>query len=102
MKSQFDLSDKVAILIGGTKGMGEASTRQFAAAGAKVVINARTEGDCAALAAELNEHYGRGQVIAVGKAGDMSVKADLQALVDTAVGTFGKLTSLVYAPALRP
>jgi NAD(P)-dependent dehydrogenase (short-subunit alcohol dehydrogenase family) len=102
MTSQFDLSDKVAIVVGGTKGMGETISRQFAASGARVLINSRTPDDVEALAAELNAEYGDGHAIAAGKAGDMSVKADLQALVDTAVATFGKVTSLVYCPSLRP
>jgi 3-oxoacyl-[acyl-carrier protein] reductase len=102
MGSQFDLSDKVAIVIGGTKGMGETISRQFAASGARVLINSRSQADVDALASELNERHGAGKVLAVGKAGDMSIKADLQALVDTALEKFGKLTSLVYCPSLRP
>ena len=91
-KDQFDLSDKVAIIVGGTKGMGEAITRQFAASGAKVVISARTKADVDALAKELNAKHGEGVV--VGVESDMSVKADLQKLVDTALEKFGKITSL--------
>jgi len=101
-KDQFDLSDKAAIVVGGTKGMGEAISRQFAASGARVIINARSKEDCEALAAELNAKHGGGKVIAVAKAGDMSVKADLQGLVDTALERFGKITSLVYTPSIRP
>ena len=99
---QFDLSDKVAIVVGGTKGMGEATSRQLAASGAKVVINARTAADVDALADELNARHGGGRTVAVGKAGDMSLKADLQVLVDAALESFGKVTSLVYCPSLRP
>lgn len=99
---QFDLSDKVVIVVGGTKGMGEAASRQLAASGASIVINARTQADVDALAAELNAQHGAGKILAVGKAGDMGVKADLQALVDTALARFGKVTSLVYCPSLRP
>jgi len=102
MNSQFDLSDKVAIVIGGTKGMGETISRQFAASGARVLINARTQADVDALAGELNAAHGAGKTIAVGKAGDMSVKADLQGLVDATLAAFGKITTLVYCPSLRP
>ena len=99
---RFDLTDKVAIVVGGTKGMGEATSRLLAASGAKVVINARTQADVDALAAELNAQHGAGSNPVVGVAGDMSEKADLQKVVDTAVKRFGRVTSLVYCPSLRP
>jgi NAD(P)-dependent dehydrogenase (short-subunit alcohol dehydrogenase family) len=102
MASQFDLSGKVAIIIGATKGMGETIARQFAASGARVLINSRSPADVDALADDLNAAHGDGKIIAVGKAGDMTVKADLQALVDTAVARFGTLTSLVCSPSLQP
>ena len=100
MNSQFDLSGKVAIVIGGTKGMGETVCRQFAASGAKVLINSRTQADADTLAAELNAAHGPG--VAIGKAGDMTAKADLAALVDAAVAGFGKVTTLVHSPSLQP
>lgn len=101
-KSGFDLSEAVAIIVGGTKGMGEAISHQFAESGARLIINSRSEDDTHALAEYLNGKFGRGKPIAVGKAGDMSSKADLQGLVDAALDNFGKITSLVYCPSLRP
>ena len=39
--SQFDLSGKVAIVSGGSRGIGEAMARAYAEAGANVVISSR-------------------------------------------------------------
>ena len=39
---QFDLTGKVAIIVGATKGMGAAIAEQFAASGARVAVNSRT------------------------------------------------------------
>jgi 3-oxoacyl-[acyl-carrier protein] reductase len=101
-RDQFDLSGKVAIVIGATKGMGIAIAEQFAASGAQVVVSSRTASEAEELAATLNDRYGNTTTIAVAKSGDMTVKSDLQAIVDTAIESFGKLTTLVVSPTIRP
>jgi 3-oxoacyl-[acyl-carrier protein] reductase len=101
-KDQFDLSGKVAIVIGATKGMGIAIAEQFAASGAQIVVSSRTASEAEALAGTLNERYGDATTIAVAKSGDMTVKSDLHAIVDTAIESFGKITTLVVSPTIRP
>ena len=51
-----DLTGKVAIVVGASSGMGEATARTYAAAGAKVVLAARSGDKLAALAEELGEN----------------------------------------------
>jgi NAD(P)-dependent dehydrogenase (short-subunit alcohol dehydrogenase family) len=99
---RFDLSGKVAIVIGATKGMGATIAEQFAASGAKVVVNSRTAADAQEFAATLNDAHGHGEVIAVAKAGDMTSKPDLEAVVEAALDAFGTITTLVLSPSIRP
>lgn len=94
-KLQYDLDGKVAIITGATKGMGAEIAERFAASGAKVVISSRTAADVQAKVDELNARYGQGQVIAVGDTCVIEDKADLQKIVDLALATWGKVTTLV-------
>lgn len=99
---KFDLSGKVAIIVGGTQGMGLNIAEMFAASGAQVMISSRTAGDADAVAKSLNERFGAGREIAAAHAADMTVKDQLQALVDATVAKFGKITTLVASPTVRP
>jgi len=49
--SQFDLTDKVAIVTGSSRGIGKASAIELAEQGAKVVISSRKQEACDAVAA---------------------------------------------------
>jgi NAD(P)-dependent dehydrogenase (short-subunit alcohol dehydrogenase family) len=53
------LADKVALITGGTGGMGSASARRFAQEGAAVVITARHEGPGHELVREITDGSGR-------------------------------------------
>jgi ketoreductase RED2 len=83
---RFD--DKVVLVTGSSSGIGEACARQFAAQGAKVVVNSATSVDAgAALAVELPD--------ALYVQADISSIDDCARLVDTVVGHFGHLDVLV-------
>ncbi|KQS04575.1 short-chain dehydrogenase [Sphingomonas sp. Leaf357] len=98
--SLFDLTDKVAIITGSTKGIGKASAFELAEHGAKVVISSRKQDACDAVAAEINAKYGEGTAIAV--AANISDKAGLQHLVDETRAAFGQIDVLVCNAASNP
>lgn len=82
------LSDKVAIITGGSQGMGEATVRQFVAAGAKVVIADILDDKGKALADSLGENAEFHHL-------DVASKAQWDELVTFAETRFGKLNVLV-------
>jgi NAD(P)-dependent dehydrogenase (short-subunit alcohol dehydrogenase family) len=75
----FDLSGKIAIVTGSSRGIGRAIAEQLASHGAKVVISSRKQPACEEVAAAINEEFGAGTAIAV--AASISSKEDLQHLV---------------------
>ena len=66
--SLFDLSDKVVVVTGSTKGIGKAIAARMAEAGAKVVVSSRKAEACDAVAAEINENFAQngGEAVASG------------------------------------
>ncbi|MET3760578.1 SDR family oxidoreductase [Sphingomonas sp. AAP5] len=98
--SQFDLTGKVAIVTGSSRGIGKASAFELAEHGAKVVISSRKQDACDAVAAELNARFGEGTAIAV--AANISDKAGLQHLVDATRMAFGQIDVLICNAASNP
>ena len=95
----FDLTGKVAIITGSSRGIGKAIAEQFADHGAKVVISSRKAGPCEEVAAQINEKH-PGAAIAV--PANISSKDDLQRLVDETRKAFGKVDILVCNAASNP
>lgn len=98
--SQFDLTNKVAIITGSSRGIGKASAFELVEHGANVVISSRKQEACDAVAAEINARYGEGRAIAV--AANISDKAGLQHLVDATRAAFGQIDVLVCNAASNP
>jgi 3-oxoacyl-[acyl-carrier protein] reductase len=88
MTSQPQLSGQVAIVTGGSRGIGLAIARGFVAAGGKVVVSGRSQSDLDAAAAELGDH------IAVVQ-GDIADAKVAEALVGTATKRFGGVDVLI-------
>ena len=88
----LELSGKVALVTGGSVGIGKASARQLAREGVDVVICARTRETLEATAKELSQETGR-RVIAVPT--DTTDPEQVKALVQTTVDTLGRLDILV-------
>ncbi|MHC5251325.1 glucose-1-dehydrogenase [Listeria kieliensis] len=81
-----ELKGKVAVITGGSMGIGSAIAKRFAEEGMKVVINYHSHPEAAQELVELLKETG-GEGIAV--QADVSSEADVQKLVDTAVEHFG-------------
>ena len=95
----FDLSGKVAIVTGSSRGIGKAIAIAMADHGAHVVISSRDQTDCDDTAAQINAQR---QNAAIAMAANISSKSDLQNLVDRATTTFGKIDVLVCNAASNP
>src|SRR5687768_6449658 len=76
----FDLTGKVAIVTGSSRGIGLAIAAAMAEHGAKVVISSRKQEACDEVALAINNQHGGGRAIAV--AANISEKLALQQLVD--------------------
>jgi len=96
----FDLTGKVALLTGSSKGMGKAMAEGLAEQGAKVVISSRKLEPCEAVADEINEKYGAGSAIAI--ACNIGYKEQLQQLVDTTRERLGPIDILVANAGVNP
>jgi NAD(P)-dependent dehydrogenase (short-subunit alcohol dehydrogenase family) len=86
-----DIKDKVAIVTGSRRGMGEAQAKVLARAGAKVVVSDISEEDCQKVVDEIKKDGGE----AIAVKCDVSNKAEADALIKTAVDKWGKLDILV-------
>jgi len=96
----FDLSGKVAVITGSSRGIGKAIAARFAEHGAKVVISSRKAEPCAAVAAALNAKHGAGTAISV--PANISSKDELKHLVDETTRQLGPVDVLVCNAASNP
>jgi len=87
-----DLTGKVAIVTGSTKGIGLAIAQQLAEAGASVVLSGRSQNDADAAAATL---AGSGDGTVIGTACNVRDPDECKRLVDGTVERFGRLDILV-------
>jgi NAD(P)-dependent dehydrogenase (short-subunit alcohol dehydrogenase family) len=86
------LEGKVAIVTGGSRGMGRAYCAGLAREGAKIVVNYRVD---AKAADEVVDRITTAGGEAVGFRADMGVKAEVDRMVDFTVGRFGRLDVMV-------
>jgi len=89
--SRLELNNKVAVVVGGTSGIGLAIAKGMAEAGADVVPTARRMDLVEAAAAEIEQRGRRSLLVA----SDVSDRASLQRVLDESIRAFGKVDILV-------
>jgi 3-oxoacyl-[acyl-carrier protein] reductase len=98
MSDREDLSGRVAVVTGSGRNIGRAIARSLANAGAAVVVNARSSiAEAEAVAEEIRRAGGRAAVTIA----DVSDPNAVEALIDAAVGAFGRIDVLVNNAAVR-
>jgi len=100
----FDLSGKVAIVTGSSRGIGKAIAEALASHGAKVVISSRKQDACDTVATAINATHGpkADGPTAIAIAASISDKAALQNLVDQTRAQLGHIDILVCNAASNP
>jgi NAD(P)-dependent dehydrogenase (short-subunit alcohol dehydrogenase family) len=98
--SLFDLTGKVAIVTGSSRGIGRAIAEAMAEQGAKVVISSRKADVCEEAARAINDRHGEGTAIVV--PANISSKEELQNLVDETKRQLGRVDILVCNAASNP
>jgi len=96
--ADFSLTDKVAIVTGASRGIGEAIARGYAEQGAKVVIASRKQEALDPVAESINQTGGTCKAIAC----HTGQPDQINALVDQVKGEFGGIDILVNNAATNP
>src|SRR6266849_3218756 len=87
MNMKTSLENKVALVTGGTSGIGKAAALALAKAGAKVVVAGRRENEGQAVVLTIEKSGGKALFVKT----DVRREADVKALVDKTLATFGRL-----------
>ena len=98
--SLFDLTGKVAVVTGSSRGIGRAIAEEYAAQGARVVVSSRRQDACQEVVDQINARHGEGRAVAV--AASISSKAALEQLVARTHDAFGRIDILVCNAASNP
>ena len=85
----FELTNRVAIITGGSKGLGEAMGAGLASAGANLMLVSRNAEEAQAAADKIAAEYG---CKAIGFAADVSKQADMEAMVAKCGGMAGSIS----------
>jgi NAD(P)-dependent dehydrogenase (short-subunit alcohol dehydrogenase family) len=96
--SPFDLTGKVALVTGSTRGIGKSIAEEMARAGARVVVSSRKAEACEQVRAEFEK---QGYAV-LAQACNVSRKEELQALVDATLKRWGRIDIAVSNAASNP
>ena len=94
----FSLKGKNALVIGGSKGLGEGIAQGLSQAGAIVVVSSRNQADCDTAASKIQDATGN---TAIGIAADISTKEGVDTLVNAMVAKLGHIDILVNSAGLN-
>ncbi len=95
---QFDLTDRVAIITGGSKGLGEAMGAGLASAGANLMLVSRNDDEAKATAEKLASKY---DCKAIGFAADVSIQAEMEAMAAACLEEFGRIDILINSAGIN-
>jgi len=95
---QFDLSGKVALVTGGSKGLGLAMAAGLASAGAKIMLVNRNADEGAKAAKELAIDFG---VETLSFSADVGDQKQTESMTRTALDTFGKIDILINSAGIN-
>jgi NAD(P)-dependent dehydrogenase (short-subunit alcohol dehydrogenase family) len=98
MTNPFDLTGRVAVVTGSSRGIGRAIAEQMAAFGARVVVSSRKAEACEPVAAGIRDRGGEAAVIPC----NISRKDEVEALVAGTLERFGRIDALVCNAAVNP
>ena len=96
----FDLTGRVALLTGASRGMGLSMAQALAEHGARVVVSSRKIEQCETAIAQVNDRCGAGSAIAV--ACNVGYKEQLEALVAETRSRLGPIDILVANAGVNP
>ncbi|QDT81844.1 Gluconate 5-dehydrogenase [Gimesia maris] len=88
----FDLTGRVAIITGGSKGLGSAMAEGLASAGANLLLTSRNQDEVEATAAQIQSDYGNK---VIGMAADVTDPDQVAAMTERAISEFGKIDILI-------
>jgi len=94
----FDLTGKVALVTGASRGIGQAIAEAYAAAGARVVISSRKQDGCDEVAAKIRE--AGGEVLSI--AAHTGDEAAVRNVIEQATAQYGGIDILVNNAATNP
>jgi NAD(P)-dependent dehydrogenase (short-subunit alcohol dehydrogenase family) len=98
----FDLSGKIAVITGSTKGIGEAIAHRMAEHGAKVVVSSRKADVCDKVTADINQKWGKGKEVAYAVPCNINQREQLEMLVQKTRAKWGRIDVLVCNAAVNP
>jgi NAD(P)-dependent dehydrogenase (short-subunit alcohol dehydrogenase family) len=98
--SLFDLTGRVAVITGSSRGIGRSIAEGLAEHGARVIISSRKSDACETVARHINERWGADRAVAI-QASISSIEA-LQSLVDRTLAMWGRIDTLVCNAASNP
>lgn len=94
----FQMTDRVAFVTGGSKGLGKAMAAGLASAGAKVVLVSRNEEESRAAADEIQQDYGQPTL---GLAADVTSVSEIKAAVQKSMDHFGRIDALINSAGIN-
>lgn len=94
----FDLSDRLSIITGGSKGLGFAMAAGLASAGSDIVLVSRTQSEAEKAASSLADEYG---IQAIGMEGDVRNQQDMERVAMDTMDTFGRIDILINSAGIN-